>query len=523
MGVVRLTPCPAEGLLVAQPVVRATESAPALTVRGRDGELTVLGQHLDQLLSGVGTVVLVEGGAGMGKSRLLREAAERARRLSIRVGCGAADPSDTVVQLSVLLEALFEGGSPILERNALGDAHASPEQRYWLLQDLEALLEGAALEAPLLVCLDDLQWADSGTSAALRALTARLATVPIGWLVAFRPGQGPLHLRSALDSLELRGAAKMVLGPLEQAGVAEVTADALGAEPDGEVLRMAERAAGSPFLLVELLSGLHPARSARSAGAVRIQIRGHVHDDVASRQPSLAGAVDICVAALAEADVTANVVMPAAEILRDVIVVAVRLVGIPSAERKWTRHGTGRPVASSTTLTCTPLRPSSASSSETWPARPPVTFHVAPAHPAEFVAAPPDRDGGRRQRGDRRIRGRSFGRSPAGPVVLAGQRLRIGRDTPVHADIEDAAPPVLRHQPHRARRRADERVLIKVAGRDAGDDESRAARDELDPFDRSFRMRIFPAPQVVPGGHPMSCSARRAPASPQLPAKRGRL
>jgi predicted ATPase len=208
-----------------------------LTVRGRDAELTVLGRHLDLLLSGVGTVVLVEGGAGMGKSRLLREATEMARRLSIRVGCGAADPSDTVVQLSVLLEALFEGGSPILERTALGDAHASPEQRYWLLQDLEALLEGAALEAPLLVCLDDLHWADSSTSAALRALTARLATVPIGWLIAFRSGQGPPDLRSALDLLERRGAAKVILGPLDQAGVAQVAADVLGAEPDGELLK----------------------------------------------------------------------------------------------------------------------------------------------------------------------------------------------------------------------------------------------------------------------------------------------
>jgi predicted ATPase len=117
-------------------------------VRGRDAELTVLGQHLDQLLSGIGSVVLVEGGAGMGKSRLLGEVAAMARRLSIRVGCGVADPADTVVQLSVLMEALFEGPSPILERTALGDAHASPEQRYWLLQDLEALLEGRRSRAP---------------------------------------------------------------------------------------------------------------------------------------------------------------------------------------------------------------------------------------------------------------------------------------------------------------------------------------------------------------------------------------
>src|SRR6202030_3642103 len=36
--------------------------------------------------------------------------------------------------------------------------------------------------------------------------------------------------------------------------------------------------------------------------------------------------------------------------------------------------------------------------------------------------------------------------------------------------------------------------------RDAGNNEPRTARDELDPFDRLFRMRIFPAPQVVPDG-----------------------
>ena len=192
----------------------------------------------------------------MGKSRLLGEMAAMARRLSIRVGCGVADPGDTVVQLSVLMEALFEGPSPILERTALGDAHASPEQRYWLLQDLEALLEGAALNGPLLVCLDDVQWADSGTAAAVRALPARLATVPIGWVVALRPGQGSPQLRSALDSLERQGATKIVLGPLDQPAVAQIAADVLEAEPDSELLKMLERAAGSPFLLVELLSGL---------------------------------------------------------------------------------------------------------------------------------------------------------------------------------------------------------------------------------------------------------------------------
>ena len=250
---------------MARQMLRAKEGAPKDTVRGRDAELTVLGEQLDQLLSGVGTVVLVEGGAGMGKSRLLAEVAAMAGRLSIGVGCGTADPADTVVQLSELMEALFDGSSPILERAALGDAHASPEQRYWLLQDLETLLERAALKRPLLVCLDDVQWADSGTAAALRALPARLATVPIGWVVALRPGQGSHQVRSAVEFLESRGAAKIALGPLDQAGVAQMAADVLGAEPDSRLLAMAERPGGNPFLLVELLSGL------REEGLVRVE------------------------------------------------------------------------------------------------------------------------------------------------------------------------------------------------------------------------------------------------------------
>ncbi len=167
----------------------------------------------------------------------------------------------------------------------------------------------------------------------------------------------------------------------------------------------------------------------------------HVHNDVASWQPSLAGAVDICVAALAQADVTANVVMPAAEILRDVIVVAVRLVGnsLGRTEMDPARHRLPGRVVDDADMHPVPaafcqLQQDLAS------VRPPVTFHVTPAHPAELVVTLPDRDGGRRQRGDRRIRGLSFGRSPAGPVVLAGQRLRVGRHASVHLDIEERRP-----------------------------------------------------------------------------------
>jgi DNA-binding CsgD family transcriptional regulator len=228
----------------------------AQPVRGREGQLVALAEQFDRVLSGVGTVAIVEGGAGMGKSRLLEEAMTVARRLSIRVGSGVADPSDTMVQLAVLMEALFGGPSPLLDRAALPDTHSSPEQRYWLLQDLEALLERASLEEPLLVCLDDTQWADSGTAAALHLLPGRLVALPIAWIIALRPGQGLRRVREALEYLEGNGAEKLVLPPLNQPGIAQVAADILGAEPGTELLGMAERAGGSPYLLVELFAGL---------------------------------------------------------------------------------------------------------------------------------------------------------------------------------------------------------------------------------------------------------------------------
>ena len=243
-----------DGVQAASRVAGArAESSP---VRGRDGELTALGQHLDRLLSGVGTVVLIEGAAGMGKSRLLAEVSAMAGRLAMRVGLGAADPADTVVQLAPLFEALFEGPAPIIEREALSNAHTSSEERYWLLEDIEAMLEQAALVSPVLICLDDLQWADVGTAAALRALPARLATVPVGWFLTARPGPLSPEVLNAIDYLERNGADRIVLGPLEHGAVARVTADVLQAEPDAALLEMTAGASGTPFLLVELLRGL---------------------------------------------------------------------------------------------------------------------------------------------------------------------------------------------------------------------------------------------------------------------------
>ena len=215
---------------------------------------------------GVGAVVLVEGEAGIGKTRLLTEAARVARRLAFRVGVGAAEPGARVVELAPLMTALFDGSHPLLERTGLQELHSLPEQRYWLLQDLQALLERAALDGPLLISLDDQQWADSGTAAALLALPVRLADLPIAWVIAFRPEQGSAHLRSAIEHLHRSGAQRIVLGPLGESAVAQVAEDVMDAEPDDALLDLVKGAHGSPFVLIELLSGLRDEDLIRVVG-----------------------------------------------------------------------------------------------------------------------------------------------------------------------------------------------------------------------------------------------------------------
>jgi DNA-binding CsgD family transcriptional regulator len=234
----------------------ALPSAFSPTIRGRDAELAVLGEQLDRVRSGSGALLLIEGAPGMGKSRLIGEGVRMAQRLSFPVGIGAAEPSESVAELAPLFRALFDGGEPLLDRAGLSSVHAAPEQRYWRLQDLQSLLERAAMDSPLLIFLDDIQWVDSGTVAALRALPPRLASLPIGWVLAMRPDQGPGPLRSAVEYLADEGAERLVLEPLSQAAVAQVASDVMQAEPDETLLRMAGEAGGNPFLLVELLEGL---------------------------------------------------------------------------------------------------------------------------------------------------------------------------------------------------------------------------------------------------------------------------
>jgi DNA-binding CsgD family transcriptional regulator len=231
-------------------------TVPAREFHGRDAELALVRGELERLSDGAEAVVVVEGAAGMGKSRLLAEVAAIARSLGIRVGRSSADPSETMVELAALLAAVFDGAEPLLGPGELTTLHTQPEQRFWLLRDLQQLLERAALESPLLISIDDAHWADAGTVAALRTLPMRLMGLPIAWVIALRPPREAKPLVRALERLKQEGARSIALGPLNDDAVALLAADMLAAQPDQSILTQLAESDGSPFLVVETLLGL---------------------------------------------------------------------------------------------------------------------------------------------------------------------------------------------------------------------------------------------------------------------------
>src|SRR6266567_2814446 len=234
----------------------ARPAAATQPLRGRDAELAVIDAALGQARDGRGGVLLVEGGAGLGKSRLLEEAMRLAGRAGLRAAVGRADVDDNAVPLAPLMSACFGGNAPLLDRSELSALRVLGGDRYWVLLELEALVERAALEHPVLSCLDDLQWADAGTLEALRVLPARLGDVPIVWIAAYRTGQASALLLRTVAELEEANATRLVLDPLDEDSVGQIITDVMSAPAGVTLAEIAENAHGVPFLLIELLRGL---------------------------------------------------------------------------------------------------------------------------------------------------------------------------------------------------------------------------------------------------------------------------
>ena len=231
-------------------------------LRGREAELTQLEALTAAARDGAGGVVVVEGAAGIGKSRLLTQACERAARRGLLVASSAADELDQVSPWGSLLRALAMSTPAVLTSAELDSLRILSDQRLAMIARMHTALERAAASQPVLVVVDDLQWADAATLLALGSLPPSLFSYPVGWLLARRLLPAGPALDDLLARLAEAGAVRLHLGPLPAAAAVALARDVGLTGTDAELERRITGAEGNPFYILQLLksgAGTGPA------------------------------------------------------------------------------------------------------------------------------------------------------------------------------------------------------------------------------------------------------------------------
>ena len=151
-----------------------------------------------------------------------------------------------------------------------------------MFEALLAVLDGLSREAPVLLVIEDLHWADASTRAFLRFLAATLGDEPLLLVATYRPDE--LHrrhpLRPLLAELERVRALRIDLAALTRDELGEQLADILGAPPEAALVdRLYARSEGNPLFTEELLAAGLDGRGAvppslAAALALRIERLG---------------------------------------------------------------------------------------------------------------------------------------------------------------------------------------------------------------------------------------------------------
>jgi DNA-binding CsgD family transcriptional regulator len=225
-------------------------------IRGRVGELKVIGALVTALVQGHGGVLVIEGPPGIGKSRLLTEVMALADKGGVRTLFGEAFEYQQTVPFFSLFMATLRADPPVGDADALRRLGGSEDLRYWVVQDLQDAIHAVAAETPLAIVLEDIHWADNGTLLALRSLATARPDVAVLWVLTVRTGAGGPAVQDTLSVLQRADAAVVRVAAMSAGAVAEMVCDAVRANADESLLNLAAKAHGNPFLVSELVGGL---------------------------------------------------------------------------------------------------------------------------------------------------------------------------------------------------------------------------------------------------------------------------
>jgi predicted ATPase/DNA-binding SARP family transcriptional activator len=290
--------------------LRRGRSTPSLEAPfiGRDEELSQLGQALSEAWRGHGTAVALVGEAGIGKTRLVEKLSVQASRDGGVVLWGRASASAQMRPFSPWIEVLrggvavggdlaLDGLSPpwraelarllpeLGDRSPTGSARCGAQGR--LFDAVTAFFTHLASRRPILLVLEDLQWADQTTLRLFSLVCRCVDACPVLIVGTARDPDPTAFLSQTFDDLRREDRLRTVsLAPLSSAE--RVTLIRALAAPGGTTSvrtsveeQVCECSQGNPFTLIEMMRGLREERMVEPAGVVRLP---NTIDDVLGRR-----------------------------------------------------------------------------------------------------------------------------------------------------------------------------------------------------------------------------------------------
>ena len=244
---------------------------------GREAELGALVAAARRALGGRGSVAIVEGEAGIGKTHLLERFEREAGDLGLAVRRAAAQELERRRPFGSVFDALASHpGIDDVDRTAT---------EFQIEEALLTLLDRTAANSPVAVVIDDLQWADPATLALASRLARLVPQLRLLVVVGVRSAPRPPEVSQLLVALRAAGALEVPVGALTHDEVDAMVLDAVGAPPGPSLSELLAGASGSPLFVGQLLAGL------LAAEALHIDDDGRMAADDVGVPTSLSAAV----------------------------------------------------------------------------------------------------------------------------------------------------------------------------------------------------------------------------------------